>query len=293
MFCFELEFEDDNNCYIDGHNKQIWHKESIPTLFLDILAEVKAYLTNIKITLKKDQEVQLLTYNDTKHQKAMLEFIKAFSKSTGKVITKAAVFDRSHLIMTVMNNFSRLKKVFTCTLKPEEYKGIKDFDIVNDFTLLKKYEPYANVTLFNTGGTEPTDTLEWVADTRYTLRDRSLNQTVHARAALVVKFCNLKASIIPILTNIDQSVNVSKVALNFLEKNKPQDNLFVRIVKTIEDNEEMASQEQRSSGRRSMSPQNKGGKQGVSIRPKNYEEPVIPPYARSRSMADDITIRRK
>lgn len=292
MFCFELEFENESVCYIDGHNKQLMQQKDIPEVFADIMTDVKAYLINSQSTLEGNNIVQLFTYNDTKQKTLMLEFVKAFMNSTNKTIVNAALFDRGHLMMAAINNFTRLQKEFSCLLKPEEYKGLKDFKIIDDFKLLKKYEPYSHIDILSSSDNKANDILEWVSDAKYTLRDRSTNSAKSARVALVAKFMNRKASLIPIVTNTNQTVDITKVALSYLTNNKSQ-NLFVNIIDTIKSDENLMAQDTRpAASKHTQVLREQKGKQGLSIRPKHYEAPITPPYSKMRSIADDLSKKR-
>lgn len=285
MLCFELELENNNFFYIDGHNKQLWPHDSIPEMFFNIMTDVKSSLTATQITIRGNI-ARLQSYNDTKHIKLMTEFINAFSKSTGKVIVKAAVFERGHLMMAAINHFNRTHKPFVCTLKTEEYKGIKDFELMEDFKLLKKYEPYSMLGMTeNTGDAK--FTLEWVCEAKYNLHDKGRNKTQPARTALVVKFTRKKAGIIPIITNLNTEVEIEKVGLLYFKK-LHNDNIFINISETTKSSDTKDTQKASPTDRPNPQSTVPLGKKGISIRPKIYEEAVIPPYSRVRTMSDDI-----
>lgn len=293
MFCFELEFEDGTLCYIDGHDKYVIPYDGVTKLFYDIITDVKSGLVGIRVVLKGDRIVNLSCNNDSKQQKLMANLLSAFTQSAGKAITKAAVFDRNHLILSAINNFSRMQKFFVCALKPEQYKGIRDFEIVEDFKLLKKYEPYASVTLFESEA-KTQNVLEWVSDVRYVLHNRIQETSLSARVALVVKFVEKRVNIIPVITNLSPAAepNIAKIAMRYLDKKQYQGNIFINLVKSVESDEKIPSQAIRPSGKPGQKTEEPKGKKGISLRPKMYEEPIMPPYMSVRSMGDDVEKKR-
>ncbi|MGR3317267.1 MAG: hypothetical protein ACUZ8O_02135 [Candidatus Anammoxibacter sp.] len=290
MNCVELEFEDGTFCYIDGHDKYVMPSRYARKAFKDIIADVKSGLVSRRITTKRDQAVNLLFDKDPKQQELMANLVNTFFKSSGKLITNAAVFDRNHLIISAINNFSRMRKVFICSLKPDQYNGIKDFEIVEDFRLLKKYEPHVNMDIAGSGTKSQSD-LEWVSDARYVVQNKIQDITLNTRVALIVKVGGKMVNIIPVITNIPPTAqfDISKIARIYLDKKQYQDNIFFNLVQTMESDVNMSSQETVTAKGAGVKIRDRVGKKGISMLPDSFEEPVLPPFKSVRSLGDELS----
>ena len=295
MYCIELEFEDENLCYIDGKGNYVLSPDEIPNLYADIISDVKVNLAETHVKQPGKPDIILSCHNDKRLQNLITSFMTAFIKSSGKIVTRASAFDREHLAITIFDNFNKMHKCFFCTLKPEQYKGLKDFKLMEDFKLLKKYEPYANISLFELE-TETQNALNWVAESRYDLKNPNQDSYYPVRVALVVHFVGKKANLIPILSNLPQKTapDISKVAMHFFSKPRYQDNIFVNLMKAIKSDETLASFEPQNLDETGTPKKDlMGKKRGVSIRPQQEGDDLyISPYTRVRSLADDIWKKR-
>ncbi len=290
MYCFELEFNNDKFCYIDVREKIVLALDNIPQIYFDIMTDVKTDLETSRVNLGKNYVIQLLSYNETRQKNLVANFLSAFTKTTGNIIKTAAVFDRNHLIMTALNSFTKMQRFFMCTLKPEQYKGLKDFEFSEDFKLLKKYDPYSNVSLFSSEPEPANDILEWVAEARYGLLNRARNVTRVARVALVVKFVNKKANIIPVITNLslEKEPDIAKVAMKYFKTANYKSNVFANLSDSLKFDEKITPDIVVASKGRFKRVLDTQGKKGVSIRPAQDNESVVPPFSGVRTMADDV-----
>lgn len=291
MYCIELEFEDENYCYIDGKSNYVLSTDEIPNLYACILSDVKANLAETRVKQPGKSDIILSCYNDKKLQNLITQFIDAFIKSSGKIVTRASAFDREHLTISIFSNFNKMHKCFFCALKPEQYNGLKDFKLIEDFKLLKKYEPYENISLFEPES-KTQNAIDWVAESRYNLKNPNQNSYYPARVALVVQFVEKKAILIPILSNLPQKTepDIAKVAIRFFSKPRYRDNIFVNLINAIKSDETLASFEPQNMDK-TGTPQKDlmEKKRGVSIRPQQEgDDYYIPPYARVRSLSDDM-----
>ena len=291
MNCVELEFEDGTFCYIDGHDKCVMSSDNVRRTFREIIADVKSGLVSRSITIKGDRVVNLFFDQDPKQQELMANLVNTFFKSSGKLITNATILDRNNIIIAAINYLSRMQKLFICGLKPDQYNGIKDFEIVEDFKLLKKYEPNVN-TIISGYETRSQNDLEWVSDAKYVLQNKIQEITLPARVVLIVKVGGKKVNIIPVITNIPRGsqFDISKIARIYLDNKQYQDNIFVNLVKTIESNVNMSYQDSATVKKDRPEVKHREVKKGISMRPGsvNFETPVFPPFKSVRTIADDL-----
>lgn len=244
MYCFELILEDEGYCYIDGSVKHIWPSSKMPKLFSYIMMNVKVSLAKTLLTpqTKDGPAIPLSTPPDTRLRKLMPNLIGAITKATGKKVIEAAVFNRQRLLLTIFMEFDRLQRYFLCPLKNEEYQGIKDFQINEDFKLLKKYEPDIDI-LPGLNGETGINELEWVADARFILINKERDITYPARVALLVVFGQQKINLTPIITNIppEEEPDISKVALRYLNSRPSQQSIFLYLMEAIKADQKLAN----------------------------------------------------
>lgn len=244
MYCFELILEDESYCYIDGRVKHIWPSSRIPKLFSYIIMNVKVSLAKTLLSpqTKEGSAIPLSAPLNSRLRTLMPNLINTITKVTGKRVIEAAVFDRQRLLLTIFIEFDRLQRHFLCYLNGEEYKGLKDFQISEDFKLLKKYE--LNIDLMSAlKGEREMNELEWVAEAKFILRNKERGITYPARVALLVIFGQQKINLTPILTNIspEKEPDISKVALRYLNSRPSQESIFLYLMEAIKTDQTLAN----------------------------------------------------
>ncbi len=223
--CIEIELKDGSYFYIDGHAKHVWSSKNIPKVFFTTLKRAERGLHQFFINSSKGHPLILLTCPGDSHlTKEMFNLIDCFENAVGKEIMKATIFDREGLSLAIFEEFDRRKKYFITLLRDDQYKGIENFEIIEDFIPLKIEEE---------NGKEKV--VEWVAEAKFKLKDRENKKGRIVRVALVKKEVRGKEKLIAIITNIpkEEEVDIRKIAKRYFDRWPNQENIFKDMMSAI------------------------------------------------------------
>ena len=224
--CIEIELEDGSYFYIDGHAKHVWSSKNIPKAFFTTLKRAERGLHQYFIHSTKGNPLILLTCpGDTRLPGVLFNLIDAFENAVGKRIVKAAIFDREGLSLSIFKEFDEMKpkKYFITLLRNDMYKSEESFEILKDFIPLKTEEKNGELKV-----------LEWVAEARYKLKEKTKEKNEEekreliVRVALVRKKVNERIKLIPIITNLTrrEEPDIRRIAKRYFDRWPNQENIF-------------------------------------------------------------------
>jgi hypothetical protein len=149
----------------------------------------------------------------------MFNLIESFENAVGKEIVKVSIFDREGLSLALFDEFEsrKNKKYFITLLRSNQYKGVEDFEIVEDFKPFKKEK--------RNGETKVT---QWVADARKELKDKDTKKKLTVRVALVKKPVKGREKLIAIITNLTEKEepDIARITRLYFDRWPNQENIF-------------------------------------------------------------------
>ena len=230
----EVELEDGNYFYIDGHSKHVWSSKNIPKAFFTTLKRAERGLHQYFIHSSRGNPLILMTCpGDTRLPGTLLNLIDAFENAVGKKIVKVAIFDREGVSLSIFKEFDDKspKKYFISLLREDMYKDIESFNILKDFVPLKTIEKDGKL-----------EVLEWVAEAEYELKEKrkkgekeGKQRTLLLRVTLVRKVIDGRTKLIPIITNLTrkEEPDIRKIAKRYFDRWPYQENMFKDAMKAI------------------------------------------------------------
>lgn len=223
--CIEIELKDGSYFYIDGHAKHVWSGKNIPKVFFTTLKRAEKGLHQFFINSSKGHPLILLTCSGDSHlTKEMFNLIDCFENAVGKEIMKVTIFDREGLSLAIFEEFDCRKKYFITLLRENQYKGIEDFNITEDFVPLKIEKKNGKEII-----------TQWVAEGNIKLTDRANKKEREVRVALVKKDVRGKEKLIAIITNIpnEEEPDIRKIANRYFDRWPNQENIFKDMIEAI------------------------------------------------------------